>query len=172
MRKKHSSISKYIGLFVLLATIVCNQGVAEELSKAAASSVDIEATDGNRKVQCGAGEYVCVTLVEASTDRQIELKIAIADHWHINAHEPLDDYLIPTVLIVDGATTEDIDYPAVTVKPLSFADADLALYEGAFSLRARRPAQRSNESFEVSLTFQACSENICLPPETLVFELR
>lgn len=137
------------------------------------SNVILSAASGILAVhKCGAKELVCVELRTGHDDTEVELKIVIADDWHINAHEPIDDYLIPTSLAVDNLGPDEIIYPDATIKSLSFSDAPLALYEGTFYLRARKPSSYGDHDLKAVLTFQACSEDICLPPEDLDLMLK
>ncbi|MEP4702418.1 MAG: protein-disulfide reductase DsbD domain-containing protein, partial [Parasphingorhabdus sp.] len=99
---------------------------------------------------------------------KITVDLTIADGWHVNAHDPLEDYLIATDLTVHGQLAHPIDYPAPTIKSLSFSDAPLALYEGDLRLEAH---VSPGAVHQIDLTLQACSDRVCLQPETLTFVL-
>ena len=76
--------------------------------------------------------------------------------------------MIPTVLDTGGNGSQGITYPEATERKLSFHDAPLQLYEG--EVRLRFPvSQRSEAPFaaqRVRLSLQACSDKLCLEPET------
>lgn len=115
-------------------------------------------------LQRGAGGYVRAELIADRTDRKIRMNITIADGWHINAHVPLDDFLIPTALTINDVAMPESGYPKPALKTLRFNEISLALYEGSFSLVSAIPHSVPNT---VKLTFQACSDTICLPPEDM-----
>lgn len=118
------------------------------------------------------GGKVRVELKPIPSAGELKVSISVADGWHINAHKPLEDYFIATELTVDGSTPEDIQYPPPIVKALSFNDNQLALLEGDFEISAKHPDTTASERpSHVSLTLQACSDEICLAPEILKFRL-
>ncbi len=94
----------------------------------------------------------------------VRVHIAIADGWHINAKQPLEDYFVATTLTV---ADQPVTYPEPLVKSLSFNDAPLALYEGKITLTASAPSAATI----ANLILQACSDEICLQPEDLRFTL-
>lgn len=99
---------------------------------------------------------------------QVEVTIDVAPGWHINAEKPLQDYLIGTKLTsVSDQPLSDTVYPAAQKRVLGFQRAELALYEGEVKLMAAMPAGDS----AVAVQVQACSDEICLAPETLTLQL-
>ena len=103
---------------------------------------------------------------------EILIDIQIADGWHINAHEPLEDYFIATELLLEQTPTVEVEYPDPAIKSLAFNDAPLALYEGNVQIIARGGGSGDAASaHRAVLTIQACSDEICLQPEELVFAL-
>ena len=122
-------------------------------------------------VRYGSAGNVRVEFINDPTADHFEIKITIADGWHVNAHLPLDDYLVPTSLTQDGSAIIDTIYPSGTIKSLSFDEAPLALYEGAFSLRSKKFEGAMVPPRKIMLTFQACSDEVCLPPEDMIFVL-
>jgi len=122
-------------------------------------------------VRYGSGGNVRVEFINRSAADDFEIRLTIADGWHVNAHLPLDDYLIPTSLTLDGSANIDTAYPSGTIKSLSFNEAPLALYEGAFSLRSKKSEGPILNPSKAMLTFQACSDEVCLPPEDMTFVL-
>ena len=103
---------------------------------------------------------------------EIAISISIVDGWHINAHEPRDEYLVGTALTVEGGPGIAVDYPDPVIKSLSFNDTPLALYEGDLFLAAAGAGPDENGKARFAkLTLQACSDEICLQPEELSFAL-
>ena len=112
---------------------------------------------------------------ELSYDRksgQLIVAISVADGWHINAHEPLDDYFIATGLTSTEEPDLAVQYPDPITKTLSISSAPLALYEGDLRIEALLGTSAAKEKVRrAKLTLQACSNEICLQPEDLIFVL-
>ena len=96
------------------------------------------------------------------------LKVDLREGWHINAHEPLEDYLIGMELAVTDAPVDKAVYPVAEVKELGFSETPLSLYEKAFVLTAPL-GWRGTEPVRARLTLQACNDQVCLPPDDMVF---
>jgi uncharacterized protein YyaL (SSP411 family) len=110
---------------------------------------------------------------------QVRVDVSIREGWHINAHEPLQEDLIPTQLGVDPSSPWEggaVDYPTPLEKRLAFLDQSLALYEGEITLLLplRRPQGSQVEADSViplRLRLQACSDKVCLAPQDLRLEV-
>jgi len=99
--------------------------------------------------------------------------VAIADvepGWHLQAHVPTFDYLIPTVLTIEappgwpGAT---VAYPQPEMYRFGFAEEELAVYQGRvrFFVDQPVPADAAGEvTLRATLRYQACDDRQCLPP--------
>ncbi|MBV1862991.1 MAG: DUF255 domain-containing protein [Rhodobacteraceae bacterium] len=109
--------------------------------------------------------------VFATLDRekgQLELQFRLADGWHVNAHNPLEDYLIGMELSLDDTPAPQNSYPKAQIKELGFSATPLALYEQDFAqIIPFEPA--GNGATRARLTLQACNEEVCLPPDEMVF---
>ena len=88
------------------------------------------------------------------------LDLKIAPGWHLNAHDPGPDWFIGTAL--DGAKAV---WPEGKLMSLGFSEDLVRVYEGDLSL----PIQTHGDL--VNLTVQACSDTVCLAPETVTFRL-
>ena len=101
---------------------------------------------------------------------EVAFDVDLSDGWHVNAHDPDRDYLIPTELAVEpppGATVEAIDYPEPIIRSLRFAaGAPLRLYEGRFTIGVRLHGAVAGP-LTGRLRYQACDDETCLPPRTL-----
>ena len=103
---------------------------------------------------------------------QAVVEMTVAPEWHVNAHEPRDEFLVPTTVSLQpppGVTADAVAYPPPVERRLPFAgDHPLLLYEG--SVRFAAPLQgtvTSGAAFGASLRYQACDATRCLPPRTL-----
>lgn len=88
---------------------------------------------------------------------RIDLKIAPG--WHINAHEPGAEWLVGAR--IDGA---DAIWPRGVAFDASFADHSIQVYEGRLVVRIENASKPT-----IDFTFQTCSSEICLAPETTHF---
>lgn len=117
------------------------------------------------RVRYVAHGAVRIALETNRNSGELQLNIRVADGWHINANVPLEEYLIPTELVVDGVVVGAEIYPEPLLKSLAFNSKELALYEGEITLRAPiKPGV-------VTLNLQACSDEICLAPEEVNFRV-
>jgi hypothetical protein len=102
---------------------------------------------------------------------RVELTLRIKSGWHINAHLPLQDYLIPTTLKAVGEEWHivHIDYPQAELAKLGFQTETLALYQGKVPIHAELQSKTTvaGGNIPLELSLQACSDQLCLPPETL-----
>ena len=108
--------------------------------------------------------------VFATADRaagQLRLSVDLREGWHINAHEPLEDYLIGMELAVSDVAVDMTVYPEAEIKELGFSETPLSLYETDFVLTA--PLAVGEGPMRARLTLQACNNEVCLPPDDMVF---
>jgi len=101
---------------------------------------------------------------------QLEIDLQLDEGWHVNAHAPLEDYLIPTRIdIADSAKwkMEKPVYPPPERVRLGFSDKPLALYQGRSTIRAILLRGAIKTGPVIQLHLQACNNSLCLPPETL-----
>lgn len=116
-----------------------------------------------RQVAAGA---VTATAQFDRRERIMRVVIRIAEGWHVNAHEPLEDYLLPTSLEIEGTPLDPVGYPQPIIRQLGFSNTPLALYEGVKVLEIPTP---QGGSFLGKLSIQACNDAQCLQPEDLAW---
>ena len=86
---------------------------------------------------------------------RIAARMEIAEGWHLQAHVPTYDYLIPTTLTVEtpeGWPAAEIDYPAPTLYKFAFAEDELDVIEGRKRILAHLVVPNSAISGPVRLT--------------------
>lgn len=87
----------------------------------------------------------------------------VLEGWHINSNQPTEEFAIPTVLTLEGASDAQIRYPAHAMKAFEFTGGkELAVYDGAFSIPFK--ANVTGNALRAKLRYQACSNTVCLPP--------
>jgi thiol:disulfide interchange protein DsbD len=98
------------------------------------------------------------TLVKGVVSAQIE------SGWHINSNKPLDDFVIPTKLSLEGADLISADFPPHTVRAFTFSGGQkLAVFEGTIRIPfTAKPG--TGDTINGKLHYQACNDNVCLPP--------
>ena len=103
-------------------------------------------------------------------EARLEAVVTIDPGWHVQAHVPTFDYLIPTVLRLElppGAGEAAIDYPQPIRYKFGFAEEELDVYEGTlrFPVRFRLPPGAAGAlPVTATLRYQACDDKSCLPP--------
>lgn len=115
--------------------------------------------------------------VHAGEQFQIALVVKLFDDWHINAHQPHDDFTIPTnVLIPDDKnfSIQAIEFPQPVRKRLAFAPEPLAVFEKEVLIHITgrlSPSVTDSLVLKGALTFQGCNDRVCLPPDTVEFKM-
>ena len=145
---------------------------AEETS--AVPEPDARTSRGPVTVEAWASQRVA----DAGDEVDVALRVEVADGWHINAHEPLEDYLVPTeVELAEGEryALMQADYPEpIEIEP-EFSDEPLAVYEGEAWVRLRvkvlPDAEEGNAPLRLTLTAQPCDDTSCGRPERHTLEL-
>ncbi len=89
--------------------------------------------------------------------------LKIAKGWHINANQVLQKSLIATTLSSDNF--KYINYPAGQKVKLGFSKEDLAIYQNTINIDY---ALKNSLQTTATLTVQACSDKVCLPPQSLL----
>ena len=89
--------------------------------------------------------------------------------YQINANPASDDYLIPTTVVFAGSVPERIVYPPATPFKPAFADAPINVYEGTVVVTATFAPGALDRTHELgfTVTAQACTKEICLPPDDI-----
>jgi thiol:disulfide interchange protein DsbD len=109
---------------------------------------------------------------------ELAVVVDIAPGWHINSHNPLDEFLVPSEVVFDekeGITFGEVIYPEPILQKLAFSENDLSVYEGriVFGMRAALDSGFPLGAAILSgrLLYQACSDQSCLPPAEVSFEI-
>jgi hypothetical protein len=104
--------------------------------------------------------------------------LAIQAGYHINDNAPLDEFMIPTALVVaDDPDFEivEIFYPKGRRARFSYSDAELVVYEGEAVLgalvKAKTGLAAGPRVLKCALSYQACNDQSCLPPKEISFEI-
>ena len=159
------------GLAACLATLLC-AGLAWAQFSAPGEPAALDASGRPPRVE--------KVVLSAAADRtaylpgetvRVAARLEIAAGWHLQAHVPTYDYLIPTTLGVAapaGWPDAEVDYPAPSRYKFAFAEDELDVLEGRERIVARLAVPAGAATGPVRLTlhlrYQACDDRQCLPP--------
>jgi thiol:disulfide interchange protein DsbD len=118
--------------------------------------------------------YVSLDPVARGSAFQLAVVLKIRNGFHINARQTSADYLIATDLRADvpaGFKPGDTSYPKGELHTFAFSKKPLNVYEGKVILRmavsALPDAPLGAQHIPLKLRYQACSNEVCLPPVTV-----
>lgn len=101
----------------------------------------------------------------------VSLKVRLPVDVHVQAHEPRDPSLIPTVLTVEappGITVDAVVYPPPTELTQTGRRETLAVLGPEFAIDVRLTVAGTAAAGELTvpavLRYQACNEAVCFPP--------
>ncbi len=114
-------------------------------------------------------------MVLAGRRSVVEVRLRVADGFHVNSHTPKSELLIPTMATLAGdaeTMVGAVEYPAGTTYSLA-ADpgTKLDVYTGPVVLRVPVTAAAGEHVLRGSLRYQACDRAACYPPKTLALEV-
>jgi thioredoxin:protein disulfide reductase len=148
-------------VFLALAVITLNASAQDSAYPAAASVLKPQA-------------YVSLQPVPRGHSFEIAVVAQISPGFHINAHVPSEDYLIPTKVMADlspGILLVETTYPHGVMRAFRFSKTPLRVYEGSFTvrmrLRASGAAPLGPQKIGLTVGYQACNQDACLPPTKL-----
>ncbi len=113
--------------------------------------------------------------VARNANFQLAVVLKIRTGFHINARKPSTEYLIPTDLRANlpagFKSAGEISYPPGELKTFAFSKTPLKVYQDKVILRipltAKPDAPLGAQHIPLKLRYQACSNEVCLPPVTL-----
>jgi thiol:disulfide interchange protein DsbD len=122
--------------------------------------------------------FVSVDQAPRGSSLQIAVQVEIVPPWHVNAHVPTGEFMVPTELFLEaesGINLGRIVYPKAEIVSLEFSQEELAVYEGRVVLGATASVSESAElgptTISGFLAYQACNDETCLPPDEVEFEI-
>jgi hypothetical protein len=146
---------------------------------AAAHRPSASGDDGDGEPRSGRRVPVRVSVAPervelGATPANVAVTIRIHAEYHLTAHEPGVQGLVPTELRLENAPawTLDVRYPAGKQRRYAYADQALAVYEDSVVLHAAiRPAMAAQANPPTTggpprlvLRYQICTDSTCLEP--------
>lgn len=141
------------------------------------SAASVLAQASSRVVK--ARGYLSKDAVKPGDKFKIAVAIEIDPTYHINAHVPSLDYLIPTTVEfepVAGLKFGEPKYPAPQYGRFEFSpDVDLAVHEGTIYVTTEAEAENSLAQgariLRAKVTVQSCNHSQCLAPSDINIEI-
>ncbi len=112
--------------------------------------------------------------VHRNSNYKFAIKASIKNSWHINSNKPNEDYLIPTQLILLDKRFQiaQIIFPESKQLKFSFSEKPVSVYDGEIIilglLRIDPQIQLGTYKIPIQLRYQACNNESCLPPTSLI----
>ena len=123
------------------------------------------------------GVYASLDPAGRGSSFQIAVVLKIRPGFHVNAREKSEDYLIATDLkaeLPSGFSSGEVSYPKGKLEKFAFSKIPLNVYQGTVILRmpvtALATAPLGEQHIPLKLRYQACSNELCLPPVTLTLD--
>lgn len=142
-------------------------GLASFALKASPQNGDLPAASSVIQPQA----YASLQPVPRGRAFEIAVVAKISPGFHVNAHQPSEDYLIPTKVTADslpGVFLVETTYPRGVMRAFRFSKTPLRVYEGSFivkmKLRANESAPLGAQKLGLTVGYQACNQDACLPP--------
>ncbi len=105
-----------------------------------------------------------------------EISITIDKGWHINSRYPKDKELIASSInIAEQAAGQwkitKAEYPSGEELKLKLNESPLSLYQGTVTIKLTLEsiAEQSIKTIPLEVSYQSCSDSLCLAPETKTF---
>jgi thioredoxin:protein disulfide reductase len=156
--KWYASFAALCGMALAFAAFGPATSAQEEALARAASVVQPQA-------------YVSLQPVPRGSAFEIAVVAKITPGFHVNAHMPSEEYLIPTKVTADlppGIEVVETDYPRGVMRAFNFSKTPLRVYETSFTVRmkarARNTAALGRLKIPLTVGYQACNQDSCLPP--------
>ena len=102
---------------------------------------------------------------------QASLVLDIPPGYHVNAHDPVSRFALPTKIEVEapsGVKIGPVFYPRAIVRRFTFSEDRLGVYESRAVIRfsiivpSNQPPGKSE--IKTRLSYQSCSDEVCFPP--------
>ncbi len=137
-----------------------------------AANVPAPSRDASKKLSSlSTANHVRVTaeIRDAGDQDRIIITLHVDRGYHINANPASLDYLIPTSVVFEELMPTKIIYPRpIRIRP-EFAQEGLNVYEGEVQIEVivLKEALSKRRTLRATVTTQACTDQICLPPAKL-----
>jgi thioredoxin:protein disulfide reductase len=104
----------------------------------------------------------------------LHLAATLASGWHVNSHQPSEDYLIPTTVRLDpvsGVRFGEPRYPEGVKKKFAFSETPLSVYDEHFAIDVPVSWTGPAPALSGTVEYQACNDRQCNPPASEAFRV-
>lgn len=154
---RHRSFSLFLGTALLTITLLATTGL--HVARAQTTPPDI------------GTQLMLASKVQRGQVVRASLVLEIPDGYHVNAHNPVSRFALPTKVEVetpDGMKVGSIVYPKAIVRRFTFSQDRLGVYEkrAVILIRIIVPPNQPKGRSEIKarLNYQSCSNEVCFPP--------
>ena len=139
------------------------------IALAIAACIEIEAAGAAGQQFVDSAGHVRIVGIDYARNggNDAVVRIAIDPGYHINANPASEKDLIPTTLNITSETPLHILYPSPVKFTPQFAEAPIDVYQGNIEIIVERTGSGAASHLSGTLTVQACTDQICLPPADL-----
>ena len=140
---------------------------------AAGSGTDAARTSGEPHLIDSGDQVHVLRATRTDLEGKVTVLLRIDDGYHINANPASHPYLIPTSLAFKEIRARSVIYPAATHFKAKFVSESIDVYQGTLTITAFLPADTLATApiLHATLTVQACTDVICLPPADIPLTL-
>ena len=117
--------------------------------------------------------------VGAGSTATASLVLDVAKGWHVNANPASPDYMVATVVEIEGAAGISAGaprYPAGRGLKLGFEQSEVSVFDGRATVEVpitvSEKAATGEHALKGKVRFQACNDQLCLAPVSVPFTLR
>jgi thioredoxin:protein disulfide reductase len=114
--------------------------------------------------------------IGATVDAKLPLQLRTG--YHVQSNTPTDKYLIPLKLTWNPGPLEPatVIYPKPLMEKYSFSEMPQSVFSGNFELTTKFKVPTGAIAGPTAMTgklrYQACNDNMCLPPKTIDVSLQ
>jgi len=119
-----------------------------------------------------------VDQVQPGNEFHIDIELAIADGWHVNANPASLEQLIPVTVTLDSPLElKDVrtEYPKGESLTVEGLNESINVYAGRVSIRSSatpgEDATPGDSTIDVTIRYQACDANRCMPPQAIKLQV-
>lgn len=156
--------------------------VQNAVAPSANQTVALSQVPNDKPTQVSPSQAVTASAAEinlrAGDTAKAEIKIIVADGYHINGNPASEDYLRPTELEIESAAEITVGkpvYPKAAMKKFDFNEKPISVYEGTVILKVRLQADKSaaigRSVLHGAIQAQPCNDNACFPRRTVKISL-
>ncbi len=115
--------------------------------------------------------------VEKGKAARATVVLSIPGGYHVNSNRPGAEYQIPTRVTATsrGARIGAVSYPRGKNRKFSFSEKTINVYDGrtsfGFNVTVPPTYKGSTVTVNVSVKYQACTDEVCYPPKTKTLTL-